>query len=96
MVGKYPGFMNREFGSITYCEALVMCGISMEVHKAFNKLAQSQYESSMVLRGWKCKSVAEKRKDAKHRYDELTQEIELREGTGKGSPSPGAGYKGMG
>ena len=30
-VGKYPGFMKRKFGSTTWGETLVMCGISIEV-----------------------------------------------------------------
>ena len=33
-VGKYPGFLKRKFGSATWGETVVMCGISIQVREA--------------------------------------------------------------
>ena len=98
MVGKYPGFLKRKFGSTTWGETVVMCGISLPVHEAFVRLEDLNHESSLALRTWSRKPLVERRSEFKDWYQAIAREIADRRGQekGKGSPLSGAGKKGKG
>ena len=96
VAGKYPGFLKRKFGSTTWGETLVMCGISIPVHDTFVQLEDLNHESSLALRTWRQKPLAAKRSEVRDYYQALLREIAGRRGKGKGSPLSGAGKKGKG
>ena len=49
LVGKYPGFMKRKFGSTTWGETLVMCGISIEVDEVGMRYSPHDWKGMVSL-----------------------------------------------
>ena len=92
-MGRYPGFLKRHFGSTTWGETLLMCGISMAVNDMHVTLEDLNHESSQSLRYWRGRTLAEKRKDVKNYYDTIEWEIAMRteKGHQKGTRSPVSG-----
>ena len=95
-MGKYPGFLKRKFGSTTWGETVVMCGISIQVHDAFVQLEDLNHESSLALRTWSRRPLVERRSEVRDWYQAVAREIASRQEKGKGSPLLRAGMKGKG
>ena len=89
-MGKYQGFLQRWFGKTTWGETLLMCGISMEVHDAYQHVEDLNHESNMSLRSWSGRPLVDRRGEIKDWYQSLGKEIIAR-GI---SPVSGGGKKG--
>ena len=84
-MGRYPGFFKRWFGSTTWAETLVMCGINIQVHDTHMHLDDLNHASSLALRSWGGKTVQQSRAELKDYWHLLRKEVDNRS-----PPVPGA------
>lgn len=84
-MGRYPGFFKRWFGSTTWAETLVMCGINIQVHDTHMHLDDLNHASSLALRSWGGKPVKQSRAELKDYWHLLRKEVAARS-----PPVPGA------
>ena len=82
---KYPGFLQRCFGSTLYGETVLMCGVHAKVHEKFGEVQELNHRSSVALRSWSQTSIREERMQQAAILDEISEGICRRD--------PGAGVK---